>query len=139
MSHSITIQMPESLHQQISRAASLLRKPPETIILESLNHTLPPILDEIPAFYQRDVAPLLSMDEVELRKEAGKTFPQERWEEYERLLEKKKTGKITIEEEKFLDALRREADLLTFRRAYASVLLKRRGYPIPHFPGVGSV
>jgi hypothetical protein len=47
------------------------------------------------------------------------------------LLEKKKEGALTGKEEAQLDALRRAADVLTLRKGYAAVLLKRRGYRVP--------
>jgi hypothetical protein len=40
-------------------------------------------------------------------------------------------------EEKLLDDLRREADALTFRKGYAAVLLKRRGYSLPTVEELG--
>jgi uncharacterized protein YnzC (UPF0291/DUF896 family) len=47
------------------------------------------------------------------------------------LLDKKKTAVLTAEEQRHLDTLRREADVLTFRRGYAAILLKRHGYRLP--------
>ncbi len=131
MSQTITIQLPDVLYQQISRAATLFKQPAEAIILDSLNHTLPPLLEEIPKLYQNDVFPLLSMNESELRQESRRTFPPTRWKEYERLLDQKKTGDLTVEEGETLETLRREADVLMFRKSYAAVLLKRRGYQLP--------
>ncbi|MCP4398854.1 MAG: hypothetical protein GY801_16340 [bacterium] len=54
-----------------------------------------------------------------------------RWTEYETLLDKEKTSRLTAEEERRLATLRGEADVLMFRRSYAAVLLKRRGYHLP--------
>jgi hypothetical protein len=71
------------------------------------------------------------MDDANLQREMSRTFPPEHWVEYEALLERKKTGALTNEEQERLDTLRREADVLTFRRGYAAVLLKRRGYHLP--------
>jgi hypothetical protein len=38
---------------------------------------------------------------------------------------------LSAAEEKRLAALRREADILTLRKGYAMVLLRRRGYAAP--------
>jgi hypothetical protein len=46
-------------------------------------------------------------------------------------LAKKKTEPLTPAEEIRLAALRREADVLTLRKGYAMVLLRRRGYAAP--------
>jgi hypothetical protein len=131
MSQTITISLPDTLYSQLKRAAELFRQPTETIIAQSLAHSLPPLLEEIPFQYQPDVLPLLQMSDVDLQQELRGAFPQERWVEYETLLEKKKAGVLTSPEEQRLDTLRREADVLTFRRGYAAVLLKRRSYQLP--------
>jgi hypothetical protein len=47
------------------------------------------------------------------------------------LLNEKKSGPLTPEEQTRLDTLRREADVFTFRKSYAAVLLKRRGHHLP--------
>ena len=61
----------------------------------------------------------------------NRVLSPERWAEYEALLDRKKTGALTNAEEERLATLRREADVLTFRRGYAAVLLKRRGHRLP--------
>ncbi len=133
MSQTIAISLPDTLYRQLKRAAELFRQPTETIIASSLAHSLPPLLEEIPFQYQPNVFPLLQMNDAGLEQEMRRAFSQERWREYEVLLEKKKTGSLTSEDEQRLDTLRREADVLTFRRGYAAVLLKRRGYRLPTF------
>jgi hypothetical protein len=60
-----------------------------------------------------------------------RVFPVDRWNEYEALLMKKKIEALTSKEQKRLDVLRYEADVLTFQKAYAAVLLKRRGHTLP--------
>lgn len=131
MSQTLTIRIPDALFSQLKRVAELARQPADTIIAQSLAHSLPPLLEEIPFQYQPDVFPLLQMDDANLQREMSRTFPPERFVEYEALLDKKKTGTLTNEEQELLDTLRREADVLTFRRGYAAVLLKRRGCHLP--------
>lgn len=128
MTHAITINVSDALYQQLYQAAALFRQPTEAIILDSLRHTLPPIFEDIPAAYQDDVFPLLAMNDQELLQESRRTFPADRWQRYESLLEQKKIGQLPPDDEQALQTLRREADVLTFRRSYAAVLLKRRGY-----------
>lgn len=131
MSQTLTISVSDSLYQQLQRAAELFHQPTETIIIHSLNHTLPPLLEEIPIEYQLDVYPLLQMSDRDLQQAMRQAFAPERWTEYERLLAKKKLQKLTTHEERQLSILRREADVIMFRRSYAAVLLKRRGYQLP--------
>jgi hypothetical protein len=111
----------------------------DTIVAQSLSHSISPLLEDIPAEYQADVYPLLEMDEAALQTEVRRIFPTEHWEEYETLLEKKKAGGLTATEQASLDVLRREADILMFRKAYAAVLLKRRGYHPPSLRELPSV
>jgi len=66
-----------------------------------------------------------------LEQEMRRGIPAERWAEYETLLEKKKTGALASAQEQQLDTLRREADVLLFRRGCAAVLLQRRGHRLP--------
>ena len=131
MSQTITINLSDTLYRQLKRVAVLTRQPTEAIVAQSLAHSLPPLLEEIPFQYQPDVYPLLQMSDAELQKEAKRTFPAGRWAKYEALLDKKKTAVLTAEEQRHLDALRREADVLTFRRGYAAILLKRHGRFVP--------
>jgi hypothetical protein len=131
MAQAITITLPDNLYDKLKRTAALANEPLETIVTQSLSQSLSPLLDEIPAEYQADVYPLLRMNSVELQAELQRVFPAERWMEYESLLERKKDHVLTAPEQARLDVLRREADVLMFRKGYAAVLLKRHGYQIP--------
>jgi hypothetical protein len=131
MSRTITIELSETMFEYLERAAQLAHQSVDEIIESSLAHSLPPLLEEIPAPYQAAVFPLLQMDDTELAQQAHQHFPRERWTEYERLLTKKKEQTLNSVEQETLDRLHREADVLEFRKGYANVLLKRRGYPLP--------
>lgn len=128
---TITIELPKPLYNQLQRAAELARQPVADVIQKSLSHSLPPLLNDIPAEYQADVYPILQMDKEALQQEVRRIFPAGRWTRYEALLDKKKRTALTKVEEAELDAIRREADVLMFRKGYAAVLLKRQGYHAP--------
>lgn len=128
---TITIELSEPLFEKLQRAARLTKQPVETLVEQSLATSLPPLLEDIPDEYQKDVFPLLEMDAADLQQEVQRVFPPERWRRYETLLEKKRKTGLTGAERKELDVLRREADILTLRKGYAAVLLKRRGYHVP--------
>lgn len=131
MAQTITIKLSDSTYGQLKRAAELAHQPVDVIVEQSLAHSLHPLLEEIPPAYQTDVFPLLRMSDAELMEESQRRFSLERWAEYEALLNKKKESSLTPQEQAQLDSLRREADVLTFRKGYAAVLLKRRGYRLP--------
>ena len=131
MAQAITITLPDNLYDKLKRTAELVDEPLEVLVTQSLTQSLPPFVEEIPDEYQADVYPLLRMDSTELQGEVRRVFPTERWAEYEALLERKKDHALSGSEQARLDVLRREADVLMFRKGYAAVLLKRRGYQIP--------
>jgi hypothetical protein len=131
MTQAITVYIPDTLYDQLKRTAELSHRSMDTIVVHSLTHSISPLLEDIPAEYQPEVYPLLEMDEAALQAEVRRIFPIDRWAEYEVLLEQQKDGTLTPNETVQLKALRREADILMFRKAYAAVLLKRRGYHPP--------
>ena len=134
MSQPITVNLSDKLYQQLQRIAELSHQSPEIIIEQSLAHSLPPLLEDIPPEYQSDVFPLLQMSEAELQQEIMRVFSEHEWADYELLLDKKKVAPLTPNEQTRLNLLRRKADVLTFRKAYAAVLLKRQGKTIPSLP-----
>jgi hypothetical protein len=131
MTQTLTIQLSETTYDQLKRAAELTHQSVDAVVEQSLLGGLPSLLEEIPPAYQPDVYPLLRMSEAELRAEAQRWFPAERWAEYEQLLEQKRVSPLSDPAQARLDVLRHEADILTFRKGYAAVLLKRRGYAPP--------
>jgi len=131
MTQAIMVHIPDTLYNQLKRTAELSHRSIDTIIAQSLAHSIPPLLEDIPLEYQSDVYPLLEMGEKELQAEAQRVFSPNRWSEYEALLEKNQAGDLTVKEKTRLDILRRDADILMLRKGYAVVLLKLRGYEAP--------
>lgn len=131
MTYTITIKLSDPLYNQLQRAAELSNQPLDAIVEESLAHSLPPLLEDIPTEYQIDVYPLLQMNVRQLTSEARRVFPRNKWQQYEALLTEKKARPLTAEKEVRLASLRREADVLTLRKGYALALLRRRGYAPP--------
>jgi hypothetical protein len=139
MAQVITIHIPDTLYDQLKRTAELSQRSMDTIIAHSLAHSIAPLLEDIPSEYQADVYPLLEMDEAALQAEVRRIFPMDRWFVYEALLAKKKEEQLTAQEHATLDALRRDADILMFRKAYAAVLLRRRGAHPPSIHALPTV
>jgi hypothetical protein len=71
------------------------------------------------------------MSDEALRNEIQRTLSNDSWAEYEALLQREKAQALAPAEQSRLDELRYQADLLTLRKGYAAVLLKRRGQRIP--------
>jgi hypothetical protein len=127
----VNIQLPNKIYEHLQRTAELTKQPLDTVIANSLAHSLPPLLEEIPPEFQADVFPLLEMSDEALQQEILATLSSEIWVVYETLLQHKKNRALSEDEQRQLDKLRYQADLLTFRKGYAAVLLKRRGHSIP--------
>ena len=130
MTQAITIKLSDTLYTQLKQASKLFQQPIEKIVEQSLSHSLPPLLEDIPVEYQANVFPLLEMSDTELQTEAQKEFDAHLWTEYEALLDKKKNEDLTKLEQSLLEQLKREADVLSLRKGYAMVLLKGRGHQI---------
>lgn len=131
MAQTLTIRLSDLALQYLQKTAKLTSRPVDEIIEQSLVHSLPPLLDDVPEEYQDKIYPLLQMSIIELKAEMLRVFPASQWEAYEALLIKQKEQTLTKREQSRLDKLRQEADVFTFRKAYAAVLLKRLGYHLP--------
>ena len=131
MTHTITIELSDTLFDQLKRTAELTQRPLARLVTQSLVQTITPLMEDIPADYQREVYPLLEMDENALMAQTQMVFPAEQWAAYETLLAKKKEEPLTSTEAAHLARLRRQADLLMLRKGYAALLLQRRGYRPP--------
>lgn len=79
---TITVEIPKVLYEQLRRAAALARQPIEKVVAESLSHSLPPLLNDIPPEYQADVYPLLQMGVEDLRQEVNRVFSTGRWAKF---------------------------------------------------------
>jgi hypothetical protein len=78
-----------------------------------------------------DLMALENLDDDALWQVARSEVAPERWEKHSLLLEKNRLRTITEPEREALAQLRRGADQLMLRKAYAYVLLKWRGYRLP--------
>ncbi len=131
MPQSITLNLSDELYHQLERTANLSHQPLENIVIQSLVSTLPPLLEEILPEYQAEVYPLLQMSNTALHREAMNVYPPNQWVEYESLLNQKKLRVLTPAEQNCLDRLRYQANVLTLRKGYATMLLKQRSYFCP--------
>ena len=90
MTHTITIELSDTLFDQLKRTAELTQRPLARLVTQSLVQTITPLMEDIPADYQREVYPLLEMDENALMAQTQMVFPAEQWAAYETLLAKKR-------------------------------------------------
>lgn len=127
----VTIRLPTQAVNRLRRVAAIAHRPIDDVIAETLQSTLPPLLDELPATFQPLLAQLESWSSEALRHQLYTTVDDERLERYDELLERNARGTLSTEEQQELSALRRQNDLLMFQKAYAALLLKWRGEHVP--------
>ncbi len=128
---TVAIQVPQSLYHRLERLAALTGQPLESLITQTLSSTIPPLPDDLPPAMGDALTVLETLSDDELWKVARSTFPDQQYEQFAELREKRRAGTITESERTVLDRLAQEADLLTLRKAYATVLLKWRGHRLP--------
>ena len=104
---TLTIHLPASAARRLRRVAEIARRPVDEVLAETLYAILLPLLEDVPATFQADLAHLETLQAIRAERRLTEAEQQE-WE-----------------------SLRLEADGLMFRKAYAAVLLKWRGERLP--------
>lgn len=128
---TVTIQLPAAAAHRLRRVAALARRPIDEVIADTLNATLPPLLEDVPLAFQADLAPLEMLSNEALRAQVQALVPIANVARYEALQALRAKRSLTVPEHQEWDALQQEADRLMFCKAYAAVLLKWRGERIP--------
>jgi hypothetical protein len=128
---TLTIQLPASAARRLRRVAEISRRPVDEVLAETLYATLPPLLEDVPATFQADLAHLETLPSDVLREQMRALFRPENVTCYETLQSIRAERQLTEAEQPEWETLRLEADSLMFREAYAAVLLKWRGEHIP--------
>lgn len=129
--HPINLNLPPALYQRLVEVADASQQSLAEVIIQSLHTGLPPSLDHIPDRFQADLKALNQFDDRLLQVAAKQDLSVDKATLYKDLLLKNQIDNLNTEEQAQLDTLRDEADLLMFRRAYATALLKWRGQPAP--------
>jgi hypothetical protein len=123
---TIEIYVPEGLYHRLERLAELTRRPLESVILQTLSSSIPPLPDDLPPATRDALIALERLSDDELAQIMRNSMPEDQFERLSELREKRHAGTPTEGEQAELDQLLQEADLLTLRKAYAAVLLKWR-------------
>jgi hypothetical protein len=128
---TIAIQMPQSLYQRLQRLSELTHRPLESLVLQTLDANLPALPENLPKAMRQDLISLEGLNDEALWQVAQSTVDQEHQTQYRHLLEKRRLGTITTNEETRLETLYQAANQNMLRKAYAYVLLKWRGHQLP--------
>ena len=128
---TFTIHLPASAAHRLRRVAEIARRPVDEVAVETLCASLPPLLEDVPAAFQADLAHLETLSNEALRAQVRASVSPENVARYETLKPIRVERPLTEAEHQEYEALRFEADSLMFRKAYAALLLKWRGERIP--------
>lgn len=133
MAQSLTLDLPDDVCQYLREVANLTRQSMEDLVEQSVKGNLLPRIADAPVEMQAELLEMQQLSERELRQIADSQVPATQRVRHQTLLEKNAEGTISPEERSELDKLRRSADQLMLRKAYAWALLRWRGYPTPSF------
>ena len=128
---TIPIQVPEALYRRLERLAALTHRPVESLVVQTLSSSIPPLPDDLPSPTRDALTALEGLSDDELWQVVRSTFPEAQYEQFVELREQRRVSMIMPDQQTTLDSLSREADLLSLRKAYAAVLLKWRGHRLP--------
>lgn len=128
---TLMIRLPVHAANRLRRVAEIAHRPIDQVIAETLQSTLPPLLDDLPAEFQADLAQLEAWPNEQLREQMYAALDDEAEDRRDYLLAQKALGILTEQEIIELDTFSKTAKLLMFRKAYAALLLKWRGERIP--------
>lgn len=128
---TITIPISETVYRRLQRAAEIAGKPVNEIAAQSIQDSLPPLLEVVPQAYRAELATMETFSDADLWNAARAQVTVKDQRRFRRLRKKKNLGALTDVEQTHLTKLRHTIDAIMFRKAYAYLLLKWRGYRVP--------
>lgn len=126
---AITLNLPETVYEQIRQAAEKVRRPIDDVLVEAVV-AVAPVMDTAPGKMRSALAQMAYLNDAALWQAARATMTVGQREHLEALHHQQQRGTLTAEEqaeEQALLTLYRETLLV---RAQAAVLLKQRGYDV---------
>ena len=130
MTATITLEIPELIHQRLLTTATATQRPLNEIILRVLQVGSPPAWDDAPPEFQADLAALDRLDDGTLWQIARSQKPETDFERYDELLDRHQNAGLTDAEKAELAALRQVVDRFMLCKAQAAVLLRWRGHSL---------
>ena len=128
---TLTIHLPAEAARRLRRVAEISRRPLDEVIADTLQGSLPPLLEDVPPSYQAELAGLESMSTEALWQQFRAEISAPRIARYDQLLAANASGALDEAGRAELFELRHAADQLMYRKAYAALLLRWRGERIP--------
>ncbi len=130
MAETVSLQLPERLHQRLVNTAQATGQPLEAVILHAITVGSPPDWDDVPAEYQSDLAALDRLEDEALWKIARAQKSPDEVTRYDELLDKNQSRSLAEVEQLELLRLRQDAEQFMLRKAHAAAILKWRGHQV---------
>ena len=127
----VTLELPKMLWEWAERTAAVTQRPVEKVLVDSLSATMPPPLDDVPGEFREKLVLLETKNDADLWAITRLRMLPKLLRQYDNLLEKNREGTLTVEEQRKLEQLRKNAECIMLMRARAFVLLQWRGYRLP--------
>jgi hypothetical protein len=131
MLKTVTLKLPERLHQRLINTAQATHRPLEDVILHALTVGSPPDWTDAPEEYQSGLAALDHLEDEALWKIARAQKNLADMSRYDELLEKNKEQGLDESEQTELLDLRQESERFMLRKAHAACILQWRGNQVP--------
>src|SRR5712691_11642569 len=128
-SHTITLNLPETVYEQIQHAAETAQRPVNDVLIEAIT-SVAPVINTASDHLRAALAHMAYLNDAALWQAARTTMPLEQRNRLATLHDKQQYTSLTPEEqaeEQALLTLYRETLLV---RAQAAVLLQQRGYDV---------
>ena len=123
--HQVTLALPETVYRLAEQTAAAVQRPVETVLVETLAATLPPISD-LPENIAAEVAEFVGLGDDVLLAIAAETLSPTQQQKLTRLLKKNSEGALTKKEQVTLEELMDEYWRVTLQKAQAQAILARR-------------
>lgn len=130
MAETITLELPDQLHQRLLSTAQATQQTLEAVILRALTVGSPPDWTDVPEEYQSDLAALDRLDDKALLKIAQASKSSEDMARYDELLDLNSEGTLTDTEQVELQNLRQESERFMLCKAHAASILRWRGHQL---------
>lgn len=130
MTQTITVNVPDSVYQQLERTARATDQPLETVILATLRASLLPV-EGLPPDLTDELTELEQLPNDALQRVLLETVPLIQQDELKALLLHQHSSPLTAPEQERLAHLQQQADRTMLRKARAAALLRFRGQRLP--------
>jgi len=128
-SHTIILNLPETVYEQIQQAAETARRPVNDVLVEAIA-AVAPVVNTASDHLRAALAHMAYLNDAALWQTARTTMPPEQRARLATLHDKQQYISLTPEEQAEEQALLRLYRETLLVRAQAAVLLKQRGYDV---------